>query len=87
MPKRKDKAGQQIDLGAILQSVENSPLKDLEQAIKAKDGGAFDRAYRATLDGCYSCHKASDKPFLRPRVPATPETPIINFDPQADWPK
>ena len=35
---------------------------------------------------CYSCHKAADKPYLRPRVPTEPASRIMNFDPKADWP-
>jgi hypothetical protein len=87
IPKRKDSAGQEIDLQAILQAVENTPLKQLEDSIKAKDGDAFEKAYRFTLESCYSCHKASDKPFIRPQIPTHPETLIINFDPNATWPK
>lgn len=86
IPKRKDTAGQEIDLEAILQSLENAPLKQLQDAIAAKDGAAFEKAYRFTLEGCYACHKASDKPFIRPQIPVAPETPIINFDPAARWP-
>ena len=87
IPKRKDKADQEIDLEAILQAFENTPFKQLEDAIKAKDKGGFEKAYRFTLETCYACHKAADKPFLRPRIPAQPETQIINFDPRSDWPK
>jgi hypothetical protein len=87
IPKRKDNAGQEIELEKILQALENTPLKQLEDAINAKDRSAFNQAYRFTLEGCYACHKASDKPFLRPQIPTQPETHIINFDPKADWPK
>jgi hypothetical protein len=87
IPKRKDAAGREVDLQAILQAVENTPLKQLEDSIKAKDNPTFERAYRFTLEGCYSCHKASDKPFLRPRIPTTSESAMINFDPIGDWPK
>ena len=38
------------------------------------------------LTVCYSCHKAADKPYLRPQVPTEPATRLINFDPKADWP-
>jgi hypothetical protein len=41
----------------------------------------------ASLTIRYSCHKASHKPYLRPQVPAEPETKIINYDPKADWPR
>jgi hypothetical protein len=87
IPIRKDNAGREVNLPAILQALENSPLKDLGAAIKAKDRLAFEKAYRFTIDGCYSCHKAADKPYLRPQIPTAPALPIVNFDPQADWPK
>jgi hypothetical protein len=87
IPKRKDNAGKEIDLVAILQAVENSPLKQLESSVKAKDKVAFEKAYRFMLEGCYSCHKAADKPYLRPQIPTRPETAVLNFDPDANWPK
>jgi hypothetical protein len=87
IPIRKDNAGREVKLADVLQAVENSPLKQLGVAIKAKDKPAFEKAYRFTLEGCYSCHKAVDKPYLHPQVPTEPEVQIINFDPKADWPK
>ncbi len=87
IPKRKDTAGREVDLEAILQSLENSPLKQLEDAITAQNRSDFEKAYRFTLEGCYACHKASDKPFLRPQVPPHPETAMMNFDPHTDWPR
>ncbi len=87
IPKRKDKAGREIDLESILQAMENTPLKQLQDAIKAKDGDAFVKAYRFTLETCYACHKAADKPYLHPKIPTQPETQIVNFDTKADWPK
>jgi hypothetical protein len=87
IPKRKDNAGQVVDLGAILQAFENGPLKDLQGAIAARDRSAFEKHYRTSMEGCYACHKSSDKPFLRPQIPERPESPIINFDPKAKWPQ
>ena len=87
IPVRKDSAGREIKLEEILQAVENSPLKQLEEAVKAKDREKFVAAYEFMLTSCYSCHKASDKPYLRPRIPEHPATAIINLDPNATWPK
>ncbi|NQV28950.1 MAG: hypothetical protein HQ518_31735 [Rhodopirellula sp.] len=33
------------------------------------------------------CHKAADKPYLRPRIPEHPATTIITLDPHAAWPQ
>jgi hypothetical protein len=87
IPVRKDSAGREIKLQDILQAVENSPLKQLEEAIHAKDQDKFTDAYKFMLTSCYACHKASDKPYLRPRLPQEPASAIINFDPAATWPE
>jgi len=86
IPKRKDKAGREVDLAAILQAAENGPLNQLQTAIKSKDKDRFVAAYKFMLETCYACHKASDKPYLRPQIPTEPGTRIINFDPNAKWP-
>ena len=78
--------GGEIDLRGLLEAVDSTGLADIGKAISEKNGVAFDGAYRRTLEGCYSCHKASDKPYLRPRIPEQPAARIINFDPAAAWP-
>lgn len=87
IPLRKDNAGRDVDVQLLLQGFENAPLAELQQAIAAHDKRAFETAYRRTIEGCYGCHKAADKPFIRPQIPTQPETPIVNFDPSADWPR
>ena len=87
IPVRKDNSGKEIKLEDILQSLENSPLKQLEEAVTEKSRDKFVAAYEFTLTTCYSCHKAADKPYLRPRIPDHPATGMINFDPNATWPK
>lgn len=86
IPIRKDTAGRDIKLEDILQAVENTPLTQLKEAIAEKDSEKFVAAYKFTLESCYSCHKAADKPYLRPRMPEQPAEPMINFDPKATWP-
>lgn len=81
IPVRKDNAGQEIKLNDILQSIENSPFMQVGKTIEAKDIQAFEKAYRTTMEGCYTCHKAADKPYLRLHVPERPASTMINFDP------
>jgi thiosulfate/3-mercaptopyruvate sulfurtransferase len=81
IPIRKDNAGREVDLRAILESVEMSPLKKLEDAIKAEDHEQFVAAYKFMLEGCYACHKASDKPYIRTQIPSHPADPMVNFEP------
>jgi hypothetical protein len=82
IPIRKDNQGRDVNLTAILQAFENSQLTQLKQVIDRKDQPGFERVYKESLTVCYSCHKAADKPYLRPRVPAEPQTRIIEFDPE-----
>jgi hypothetical protein len=83
-PVRKTKAGAEVDLKGILDAVDNSFLSQVGKAITNQDIAAFRSAYRQTLDGCYACHQACEKPFLQPHIPTAPSTSIINFDPGAN---
>ena len=86
-PIRQDSAKRDVKLADILQAVENTPLKQLHEAIEAKDQEQFIAAYKVTLEACYSCHKSSEKPYLRPHIPQQPESRIINPDPSAILPQ
>jgi hypothetical protein len=79
IPMRKDPQGRDVDLRAILQAIDTSSLKDLQQTIAAKDKTKFEAAYRVQLQSCYSCHEASGKPYLRPQVPQRPPLDLIDF--------
>jgi hypothetical protein len=82
IPKRKDAEGREIDLGGILGGLETSTLKDLDQAVKAKDREKFGAAYKVQLDACMACHKASNKPFIRLRIPEKADSGILDFKPE-----
>ena len=86
IPIRKDNHGRDINLANILEAFENSQLTQLKSAIAGKDKAVFEKIYKESLTVCYSCHKAADKPYLRPQIPSEPASPIMNFDPRADWP-
>jgi hypothetical protein len=78
--------GGEIDLRGLLEAVDSTGLAEIGKAITDKNGERFAGAYRRTLEGCYSCHQAADKSYLRPRIPEQPASRIINFDPSATWP-
>lgn len=84
IPVRKDSAGREIKLADILQALENTPLKQLEGSIQAKDRTQFVNAYDATLQGCYSCHKATEKDYLQLKIPDHPAEALIEFSPVAE---
>ena len=69
----------EIDLRGILEGMDRSLLTGLQRTIEARDLAAFSKAYRDTLSGCYACHQASEKPYLRLRVPEAPEGRMIEF--------
>ena len=86
IPVRKDGQGRDVNLTNILEAFENSQLTQLKATIDRKDRAGFETALQGGLTMCYSCHKAADKPYLRPRIPDAADTRIINVDPKAEWP-
>jgi len=86
-PVRKTSGGLEVDLKGILDAVDNTFLAQIDESIKHKDAASFKTAYRQTLEGCYACHKACEKPFLRPQIPSAASVSILNFDPAATWPE
>ena len=82
IPKRKDAEGREIDLAGILAGLETSTFKDLDGSIKEKSREKFVAAYKAQLEGCMSCHKASNKPYLRLHLPEKPDSGILEFRPE-----
>ena len=86
-PTRKTPDGQILDMKPVFDGIDKSLLTPLKDAVAKKDSKAFVPAYRDMLEGCYQCHKAAGKPYLRPMIPTVPPQTIINYDPSADWPK
>jgi hypothetical protein len=86
-PVRTTSTGSEINLNGILQAIDNSFLTEIDSAITNKDAARFKVAYRQTLEGCYACHKACEKSFLRPQIPTAPSVSVLNFDPNATWPQ
>ena len=79
-PVRRTTSGD-LDLRGILDGMDRSLLTGVQRTIEARDLPAFSKAYRDTLAGCYACHQASEKPYLRLRVPEAPEGRMIEFSP------
>lgn len=86
-PVRKDKNGADVNVAAIAESLDNGPLTQLKEAIDARDKLHAVKAYKDTLAGCYGCHEAAGKPFLRPRIPLAPQVQILSFVPGAALPE
>jgi hypothetical protein len=81
-PIRKDAENRDVDLQAIFNALDVSSFAGVKFAIAQKDSQKFAAAYRLALEGCYACHKASAKPFLRVTVPGAPAQGIVDFAPE-----
>lgn len=82
-PVRKGAAKNDIPLQPYADALIGGPLKELKASIEKEDSGAFAQAYTATLNACYACHVASEKPYLRLHIPERPALEIIQFSAEA----
>jgi hypothetical protein len=87
IPVRKSPTGEDLDMKSLLDAVDTGLLAEVGKTIDAGDHERFVTTYRQALEGCYSCHKAAGKPYLRPQIPTAPSAAILNFDPDAKWPQ
>jgi hypothetical protein len=79
--------GNPLDMKSTFDGIDNGSLTQLKNAIAAKDSKQFDESYKHLLEDCYSCHKAANRPYLRPQIPTAAAQTIINADPNATWPR
>jgi hypothetical protein len=84
-PFRKTASGV-VNLGGIAEAIDNTDFSQMKEAISKKDKDQCIKLYDRTLQGCYACHKASEKPYLVPQRPRDAEVRVINFDPKATLP-
>ncbi len=86
-PVRQDLAGQDVDLVGMAEALDHTQFTQMDETIRARDIAASISVYRETMIVCYSCHMSTGKPFLNLRIPATPPSFGIEFDPSAPTPK
>lgn len=86
IPVRSRTAGD-VDLGGILESIDTTLFAAVKEAIDRRDVAQFRDSYRESIEGCYACHKAVEKPYLRLHVPERATVEILNFDPEASGPQ
>jgi hypothetical protein len=82
-PVRQLPNGGTVDVKGIFNALDISAFAAVQLAIEDQNHAEFVTAYKSALDGCYSCHTASAKPYLRPVVPTVPPSTLIAFDPAA----
>ena len=86
-PIRQDLAGLDVDLVAMAEALDHTQFTQMDATIRARDKAGSISVYREAMIVCYSCHMSSGKPFLNIRIPETPSSISIEFDPSAPPPK
>jgi hypothetical protein len=65
-----------LDIAGVLQSLQETQLVMMRQAVAAKSGAAFSSAYSQTLDACNGCHRSAGYGFISIMTPTAP--PVTN---------
>ncbi len=86
-PVRQHPAGQDVDLIGMAEALDNTQFTQMSETIRVRNKARSISVYRETMIVCYSCHVSTGKPFLNVRVPATPSSIGIEFNPSAPPPK
>jgi hypothetical protein len=73
-----------LELQPIFETMRNFSLAETQTAIEAEDKTAFEAAYAHVIEECHACHVAAEKPYLSPRIPATPASMMIEMRPAAE---
>jgi len=82
-PVRQRSDGGTVDVKGLFAGFDMSLMAAVQLAIEDQNEAEFVNAYKQALDGCHSCHVASEKPYLRPVVPTAPPSTLIDFNPPA----
>jgi len=69
------------DTAALIASMTQAPLADLEIAIKANDAALFKVAYGHLTEACNACHISQKKPMIVIKVPDASMYPDQEFRP------
>jgi hypothetical protein len=70
----------EISFPEMIGSVTEQPFKELDGAIKAKDGATFAKAYADLTDACNSCHQALNHGAVEIRVPNRTSASDLNIN-------
>ena len=70
----------EISFPDMIATVTGPPFKELDAAIRAKDGAAFAKAYSDLTDACNSCHQALNHGVVEIKVPSRTSASDLNAD-------
>ena len=71
-----------LDISGVLQSIQQTQIPLMHQAIASKTSTAFTSAYGETLDACNSCHRSAGYGFISIMPPTSPPVTNQRWDPQ-----
>jgi hypothetical protein len=71
-----------LDISGVLESLQQTQIPLMRQAIASKTNGAFSSAYGETLDACNSCHRSAGYGFISIITPTAPPVTNQRWDPQ-----
>jgi len=72
---------QNIPITQMIHFNTDGPLHDLENAIKAGDSDAFNKAYQQLTEACDTCHQGANRAWIVIKVPDASFFPDQNFAP------
>ena len=71
-----------LDISGVLESLQQTQIPLMRQAIALKANAAFTSAYSETLDACNGCHRSAGYGFISIMTPTAPPVTNQRWDPQ-----
>jgi len=65
-----------VDVSSVLESIRQSQMAALRQAIGSRDASRFAAKYSDQMETCNACHRAAGYGFIRIAMPGAP--PVSN---------
>jgi len=65
-----------VNVGGVLDAVDRTQLKAIDNAVVARDVKAFEVAYQDMMKACNSCHTSTGHAFIQIKMPTEP--PVVN---------
>jgi hypothetical protein len=69
-----------LDISGVLQSVQETQIPLMRQAIASKSSSTFTSAYGETLDACNGCHRSAGYGFISIMPPTAPPVTSQRWD-------
>ena len=70
-----------LPIGTMVGSIMDTPVEEVEKAVKAKDRNRFVASFDKLTEACNACHQAANRPFIVIQRPASLTYPNQSFAP------